>query len=218
MDAGFRSRATLFVLAGAEAGAARRPAGEKQKSARRRTARPRAGVGALEPQGAARGVKARLGITERLLAEGATSGSTASRSTSQRAPGWEAVVEADGVTKAYGDRVLFDDLAFSLPPGGIVGVVGPNGAGRNDLCRLIVGEEQPDSGVLRLGDSVALAYVDQARAGLEPDTSVWKEISGGHDTIEARNARGQLAARNASRGSGFTRSDQQKRIKDLVRG
>ena len=87
-------------------------------------------------------------------------------------------------TKGFGDRLLFEDLTFSLPPAGIVGVVGPNGAGKTTLFRMIAGEEQPDDGTLRVGDTVELAYVDQARADLDPANTVWKEISGGHDTIE----------------------------------
>ena len=109
------------------------------------------------------------------------------------------MVEADGVAKAHGDRVLFDDLAFSLPPGGIVGVVGPNGAGKTTLLRLIVGEEQPDSGVLRLGDSVALAYVDQARAGLEPDDRLEGDL--GRPRHDRARPRGSTRG-STSRGSG----------------
>ena len=94
------------------------------------------------------------------------------------------VVAADRLAKGFGDRLLFEDLSFSLPPGGIVGVVGPNGAGKTTLFRMIVGEETPDAGELRIGDTVEIAYVDQARADLTPSNSVWKEISGGHDSIE----------------------------------
>src|SRR5204863_706336 len=89
----------------------------------------------------------------------------------------DVVVEADDVAKGFGDRLLFEGLTLSLPPGGIVGVVGPNGAGKTTFFRMIVGEEQPDSGTLRVGDTVELAYVDQSRAALEPRNSVWKEIS-----------------------------------------
>src|SRR4051794_14213075 len=94
------------------------------------------------------------------------------------------VVQADGVEKGFGDRLLVEDLSFSLPPGGIVGVIGPNGAGKTTLFRMIAGEEQPDGGDLRVGDTVELAYVDQARADLAPDKNVWQEISGGHDIVE----------------------------------
>ena len=87
------------------------------------------------------------------------------------------MVEAEGVAKGFGDRLLFEDMTFSLPPGGIVGVIGPNGAGKTTLFRMIAGEEQPDEGALRVGDTVELAYVDQARADLDPANNVWKEIS-----------------------------------------
>jgi ATP-binding cassette ChvD family protein len=93
------------------------------------------------------------------------------------------VVEARGLRKAYGDQLLFDDLNFTLPPGGIVGVIGPNGAGKTTLFRMITGQEQPDAGTLRLGDTVALGYVDQSRDSLSPDKSVFEEITGGEDEI-----------------------------------
>jgi ATP-binding cassette ChvD family protein len=93
------------------------------------------------------------------------------------------VVEARGLRKAYGDQLLFDDLNFTLPRGGIVGVIGPNGAGKTTLFRMIAGQEQPDAGTLRLGDTVALGYVDQSRDALNPDHSVWQEISGGEDEL-----------------------------------
>ena len=80
----------------------------------------------------------------------------------------DVVIEADGVAKGFGDRLLFEDLTFSLPPGGIVGVIGPNGAGKTTLFRMIVGEEKPDAGALRVGDTVQLAYVDQSREALDP--------------------------------------------------
>ena len=128
----------------------------------------------------------------------------------------DAVVDANGLAKAYGDRLLFEGLTFSLPPGGIVGVVGPNGAGKTTLLRLIVGEEEPDEGVLRIGDTVRLGYVDQARADLSPDAGVWKEIADGRDTI-ALGAR-EVNSRQYVSWFGFTGSDQQKRVKDLSGG
>ncbi len=93
------------------------------------------------------------------------------------------VVEADGIGKSFGDRLLFENLSFSLPPGGIVGIIGPNGAGKTTLFRIIVGTEQPDSGTLRLGESVELAYVDQSRDALDADKTVWEEISDGQDIL-----------------------------------
>jgi ATP-binding cassette ChvD family protein len=93
------------------------------------------------------------------------------------------VVEADGLRKSFGDKLLFDDLSFNLPPGGIVGVIGPNGAGKTTLFRIITGQEQPDGGTFRLGETVQLAYVDQSRDSLDDDKTVWQEISDGQDII-----------------------------------
>src|SRR3989442_457482 len=95
----------------------------------------------------------------------------------------DVVVEADDVRKAYGDRVLVEGLSFKLPRGGIVGVIGPNGAGKTTLFRMIVGQEKPDAGALRVGETVKLAYVDQSRDALDAKRTVWEEISGGADTI-----------------------------------
>ena len=126
------------------------------------------------------------------------------------------VVQAEGVSKAFGDKLLFEDLTFSLPPGGIVGVIGPNGAGKTTLFRMIVGDEQPDSGVLRVGDTVELAYVDQARAELTPENTVWKEISGNLDTIEL--GKREVNSRQYVSWFNFRGSDQQKRVGDLSGG
>src|SRR3954464_5054154 len=94
------------------------------------------------------------------------------------------VVEADGVQKAYGDQLLFENLNFNLPPGGIVGVIGPNGAGKTTLFRILTGQEKPDSGELRIGETVVMGYVDQSRDTLNPNATVWQEISGGLDVLE----------------------------------
>src|SRR5437773_12099934 len=93
------------------------------------------------------------------------------------------VIEAEGVSKAYGDNLLVEDMTFALPPGGIVGVIGPNGAGKTTLFRMITKEEKPDSGKIKIGDTVALAYVDQSRT-LDPNKSIWEEISGGADVLK----------------------------------
>ncbi len=126
------------------------------------------------------------------------------------------VVEADGLRKAYGDRVLIDELSFHLPPAGIVGVIGPNGAGKTTLMRMITGQEQPDAGMLRLGDTVQLAYVDQSRDALDPDKTVWEEISGGADQISlgdrAINSRAYVGGFN------FKGTDQQKKVAKLSGG
>ncbi|MCC6648085.1 MAG: energy-dependent translational throttle protein EttA [Polyangiaceae bacterium] len=126
------------------------------------------------------------------------------------------VVEAKGISKGYGDRLLIDDLSFSLPPGGIVGVIGGNGAGKTTLFRLITGAEQPDAGTLRLGETVSLAYVDQGRDALDPKRSVWEEISEKAETIEVGRQKIQSRAYVAS--FGFKGTDQQKRIGDLSGG
>src|SRR6476620_7342571 len=92
------------------------------------------------------------------------------------------VVEAEAVSKAYGDNLLVENMTFALPPGGIVGVIGPNGAGKTTLFRMITKQEEPDSGAIRIGETVTLAYVDQSRT-LDPNKSIWEEISGGTDLL-----------------------------------
>ena len=126
------------------------------------------------------------------------------------------VVEADDVRKAYGDRGLIDGLSFKLPRGGMVGVIGPNGAGKTTLFRMIVGQEKPDSGTLRIGETVKLAYVDQSRDALEGQRTVWEEISGGADTLMLGGRTVQSRSYVAS--FNFRGSDQQKRVADLSGG
>jgi ATPase subunit of ABC transporter with duplicated ATPase domains len=94
------------------------------------------------------------------------------------------VIEAEGLTKAYGDKLLIDDLTFKLPPGGIVGIIGPNGAGKTTLFRMITGQEQPDSGRSPSARPCKLGYVDQSATALDPNKTVWEEISGGDDIIK----------------------------------
>jgi len=126
------------------------------------------------------------------------------------------VVDAEHVAKGFGDRLLVEDMTFSLPPGGIVGVIGPNGAGKTTLFRMIAGEEQPDSGALRIGETVELAYVDQARADLDPENTVWKEISGNQDLIEL--GKKEVNSRQYVSWFNFRGSDQQKLVTDLSGG
>src|SRR5712692_3439988 len=128
----------------------------------------------------------------------------------------DVVVEADHVAKAYGDRVLIEDLTFKLPRGGIVGVIGPNGAGKTTLFRMIVGQEKPDAGSLRVGETVTLAYVDQSRDALDGKKTVWEEISGGADTLSVGGRTLQSRAYVAS--FNFKGSDQQKRVGELSGG
>lgn len=126
------------------------------------------------------------------------------------------VVEAQGVSKGYGDTLLFENLSFSLPPGGIVGVIGPNGAGKTTLFRLITGEEKPDAGIFRIGETVSLAYVEQTRDVLNPGHNVWQAVSDGEDLITLGNreinSRAYLARFN------FTGGDQQKSVGQLSGG
>jgi len=128
----------------------------------------------------------------------------------------EVVVEAENVSKAYDDRLLFENMAFSLPPGGIVGVIGPNGAGKTTLFRMITGHETPDSGSLRIGDTVRLAYVDQSRDSLDPEKTVWEAISEGEDTIQL----GEVSVKSRAYVArfNFTGGDQQKKVGMLSGG
>jgi sulfate-transporting ATPase len=128
----------------------------------------------------------------------------------------DVVLQAEHVRKGYGDRLLIDDLSFSLPRGGIVGVIGPNGAGKTTLMRMIVGNETPDEGTVKLGDTVKLAYVDQSRAGLDPDKTVWEEISGGLDEIPLGSR--TVASRAYVAGFNFKGQDQQKKVGKLSGG
>jgi len=122
----------------------------------------------------------------------------------------DVVVDSDGIAKAYGDRLLFENLSFNLPPGGIVGVIGPNGAGKTTLFRILTGQEKPDGGQLRIGDTVQIGYVDQSREALDPNKTVWEEISGGTDILEfgktRMNSRAYVGAFN------FRGGDQQKKV------
>ncbi len=126
------------------------------------------------------------------------------------------VIEANGLRKAYGDRLLYDGLSFSLPKGGIVGVIGPNGAGKTTLFRILTGQEEPDAGELRIGESVDIAYVDQSRDALDDTRTVWEEISDGADNIIV--GRFEMPSRAYASRFNFRGSDQQKRIGDLSGG
>ncbi len=126
------------------------------------------------------------------------------------------VIDADKLTKAYGDKLLFDDLEFTLPPGGIVGVIGPNGAGKSTLFKLITGQEKPDSGTIKVGETVKLGYVDQSRDDLDPTKNVWEEVSGGNERFyfgkHEVNTRAYVGAFN------FKGTDQQKKVGQLSGG
>ena len=125
------------------------------------------------------------------------------------------VIEADGVSKSYGDRILFENLSFSLPPAGIVGIIGPNGAGKTTLFRLITGQEQPDAGTFRVGETVVLGYVDQMHDDLDPTKTVWENITGGNETMLLGNK--QVNSRAYVSKFNFNGGDQQKKI-DVLSG
>ncbi len=126
------------------------------------------------------------------------------------------VIDVEGLNKAYGDKLLIEDLTFKLPPGGIVGIIGPNGAGKSTLFRMITGQEKPDSGSIAIGESVQLGYVDQSRDSLDPDKTVWQEISGGNDVLylgkREMNSRAYTGAFN------FKGADQQQKVGTLSGG
>ncbi|MBM4145924.1 MAG: energy-dependent translational throttle protein EttA [Nitrospira sp.] len=128
----------------------------------------------------------------------------------------DTVIDADNVSKAYSDNILMEGMTFSLPPGGIIGVIGPNGAGKTTLFRMITGQEKPDSGAFRIGETVKLAYVDQSRDVLDPNKTIWEIISGGDDTIQLGkrqvNSRAYVARFN------FSGTDQQKKVSMLSGG
>jgi len=190
---------------------------EKQESARQRTLARELEWVKQSPRARQAKGKARIAAYERLLAEDPDARERELEIAIPPGPRLgDVVVETKELRKAYGDRLLFDDLTFSLPRGGIVGVIGPNGAGKTTLFRLIAGEERPDGGILRVGETVQLAYVSQSRDTLQPDSTVWQEIAEGQDTVmvggRPRNARAYAASFN------FRGQDQQKRVGDLSGG
>ena len=190
---------------------------EKTESARRRTLARELEWVRMSPRARHDKSKARLAAYERLYAE--EQSVRLDKVEIHIPPGprlGDLVLDAEHVQKGYGDRLLVEDLTFSLPPAGIVGVIGPNGAGKTTLFRMIAGHEPPDSGALTLGETVQLAYVDQARADLDPAGTVWKEISGGLDTIEL--GKREVNSRQYVSWFNFRGSDQQKRVGDLSGG
>jgi len=190
---------------------------EKQESARQRTIARELEWVRTNPKGRRTKSKARLANYERLLAEERNVKLDQVQihiPAGQRLGG--SVIEADDVRKGFGDRLLIEDLSFSLPPAGIVGVIGANGAGKTTLFRMVVGEEQPDAGTIRLGDTVDLAYVDQSRDALAPDKTVWEEISEGYDNIKVGDR--ELNSRAYVAGFNFKGSDQQKKVGSLSGG
>src|SRR5438067_7093572 len=190
---------------------------EKTESARRRTLARELEWVRMSPRARHDKSKARLAAYERLYAE--EQNVKLDKVEIHIPPGprlGDLVIEAEGVQKGFGDRLLVEDLTFKLPPAGIVGVVGPNGAGKTTLFRMIDGEESPDAGALRVGDTVQLAYVDQARADLDPASTVWKELSRGLDMVEL--GKREVNSRQYVSWFNFKGGDQQKRVSDLSGG
>jgi ATP-binding cassette ChvD family protein len=190
---------------------------EKQASTRQKTLDRELEWIRMSPKARQAKSKARVASYEKLAAEqAAVRDSDIEIFIPASRPLGDLVVEAEGLAKAYGDKVLFENLSFRIPPGGIVGIIGPNGAGKTTLFRMLVGQEQPDAGSVKRGPTVDIGYVDQNRDALDPGKSVFEEISGGHDTIElgkkSVNARSYVARFN------FLGPDQQKKVGTLSGG
>jgi sulfate-transporting ATPase len=190
---------------------------EKQASARQKTLDKELEWIRMSPKARQAKSKARVASYEKLAAEQAAARDTdVEISIPASRPLGDLVIEAEGLSKAFGEKLLFENLSFRIPPGGIVGIIGPNGAGKTTLFRMLVGKEQPDSGSVKVGGTVDIGYVDQNRDALDPDKTVFEEISGGHDTIElgkrSVNARSYVAKFN------FLGPDQQKKVGTLSGG
>jgi len=163
--------------------------------------------------------KARLAAYDRMVAEQESARQAQTFAAIQIPPGprlGNVVLEASHLSKTYGDKVLFKDLSFKLPPNGIVGVIGPNGAGKSTLFRIITGQEQPDEGTFRLGETVKLAYVDQSRDALDPNKTVWQEVSGGLDILAV--GKREINTRAYVGSFNFKGGDQQKKVGQLSGG
>ena len=190
---------------------------EKQASTRQKTLDKELEWIRMSPKARQAKSKARVSAYEKLSAEqAATRDQDVEIFIPASRPLGDLVIEGEGLSKSFGDKVLFENLSFRLPPGGIVGIIGPNGAGKTTLFRMLVGQEKPDSGTLRVGATVDIGYVDQSRDSLDPNKTVFEEISGGHDTIELGkrtvNARSYVAKFN------FQGPDQQKKVGTLSGG
>ncbi len=163
--------------------------------------------------------KARLAAYDEMVREQEQTRNAQTFATIQIPPGprlGNVVLEAENLTKAYGDKVLFENLSFKLPPNGIVGVIGPNGAGKSTLFRIITGQEQPDSGTFRLGETVKLSYVDQSRDALDPNKTIWQEVSQGLDILTV--GKREINTRSYVGSFNFKGGDQQKKVGQLSGG
>ena len=192
---------------------------EKQQSAKRRSLERELEWVRMSPRARQAKGKARLTSYEKLLAEQNEYEKRADPNEIRIPPGprlGDLVVEATGLKKAFGDKLLFDGFDFNLPPAGIVGVIGPNGAGKTTLFRMIVGQEEPDGGTLRVGETVKIAYVDQSREDLDPEAQVWEAISDKRDVVVLGNR--EVPARSYASIFNFKGADQQKRVKDISGG
>ena len=190
---------------------------EKQESARQRTLKQELEWVRTNPKGRHAKSKARLAAYEELVSQEFQKRNETKEIFIPPGPRLgEVVVQADNLSKGFGDRLLFDNLNFNLPRGGIVGIIGPNGAGKTTLFRMITGQEKPDGGHLRIGETVKLAYVDQSRDTLDGSKSVWEEISGGHDIMLV--GKTEVPSRAYVGRFNFRGADQQKPVKDLSGG
>ncbi len=193
---------------------------EKETSARRRTLQRELEWVRMAPRARQAKGKARLAQYEQLLAQDQAQEARQGLAQITIPPGprlGDLVVEAKGLRKGYGDRLLIDGLDFTLPRGGIVGVIGPNGAGKTTLFRMITGEEQPDAGALRLGDTVVAAHVDQSRESLQGERTLWEEISDGGNEVILVGKR-EVNSRAYAASFNFKGPDQQKKVRDLSGG
>ncbi|MBI5184928.1 MAG: energy-dependent translational throttle protein EttA [Nitrospinae bacterium] len=190
---------------------------EKSESERRKTLKRELEWIRMSPKGRHAKSKARINSYESLLGQEAEKRSKDLEIYIPPGPRLgNVVIEADKVCKAYGDRLLVEDMAFSLPPGGIVGIIGPNGAGKTTLFRMVVGQEKPDSGAIRIGETVKIACVDQGRDTLDPNKTIWEVISGGQENINLGNR--QINSRAYVARFNFSGSDQQKKVSMISGG
>jgi ATP-binding cassette ChvD family protein len=190
---------------------------EKEESSRQRTLKHELEWIQASPRARQAKSKARITAYESLLAQANEArGDTAQIVIPPGPRLGNLVIEAEGLTKGYGDRLLIDGLSFRLPPGGIVGVIGANGAGKTTLFRMITGQEKPDAGSMRIGDTVVLGYVDQSRDQLDANKTVWQEISGGNDELEL--GKRKMQSRSYVAQFNFKGPDQQKKVGQLSGG
>ena len=190
---------------------------EKSESERQKTLQRELEWIKMSPKGRHAKSKARISSYEALLSQDAEKRSKDLEIYIPPGPRLgNVVIDASNVSKAYGDSILMEGVTFSLPPGGIVGIIGPNGAGKTTLFRMITGQEKPDSGNFRIGDTVKLAYVDQTRDDLEPDKTIWEIISGGLDVVQL--GKRQINSRTYVARFNFSGNDQQKKVSMLSGG